>query len=86
MILEDDVKEFLDGLGFEIAGWTGYQNSFLSQADYLFLRKEPRTSQESNIIDLIREIYAPKGSGKIIKSPSLFERAVGKIKRNLLVS
>jgi len=87
MVLEDDVKEFLYGLGFKIAGWTGYQNSFLSQADYLFLRAQPRSGEEEKIINLIKEIYAPKGNEKIIKysyHPSLIERGIGKIKRILL--
>lgn len=85
MILEDRVKAFLDDLGFEIAGWTGYQNSFLSQADYLFLRKIPRTLEEELSIALIKNIYAPQGAEKIIKSTSLFERAANKIKRTLFI-
>ena len=80
MVLEDEVKEFLYNLGFEMAGWTGYKNSFLSQADYLFLRKEPRSSTEREIIELIRKIYAPKGSERIIKSQSFMNRVLNKIK------
>lgn len=83
MILEDKVKDFLDNLGFEITGWTGYQNSFLSQADYLFLRKVPRSLEEEKTINLIKNIYAPQGSEKIIKSTSLLEKATNKIKRAL---
>jgi hypothetical protein len=81
IILEDKVKSLLDDLGFEIAGWTGYQNSFLSQADYLFLRKVPRSLEEEKTINLIKNIYAPQGAGKIIKSTSMLERGINKIKR-----
>ena len=83
MVLENEVKGFLGSQGFEIAGWTGYQNSFLSQADYLFLRKEPRSSEEKNTINLIKNIYAPQGSQKIIKSASWLEKATNKIKRTI---
>jgi hypothetical protein len=83
MVLEDDVKNFLVDLGFEIAGWTGYQNSFLSQADYLFLRKEARSLDEEKTINLIRKIYSPQGSNKIIKSTSSLERVKNKIRHTL---
>lgn len=38
--LEREIKEFLFDYGFRVAGWTGDKNSFLSQGDYLFLKKE----------------------------------------------
>ena len=38
--LESEIKEFLFDYGYRIAGWTVYKNSFLSQGDYLFLKKE----------------------------------------------
>src|SRR5690606_34624972 len=37
---EEEVFALMDDLGFDRWGWTGYQNSFLSQADYLFLRRD----------------------------------------------
>lgn len=83
IVLEDKVKDFLYGLGFELAGWTGYKNSFLSQADYLFLRKKPRSSTEQEIIELIRKIYAPKGPEKKIKASSLMSRVLNKFKQTL---
>jgi len=85
IILEDRVKAFLDGLGFEIAGWTGYENSFLATADYLFLRKVPRSLEEEKTINLIKNIYAPQGTEKIIKSTSLLEKATNKLKRTLFI-
>ncbi|MGD1853754.1 MAG: FkbM family methyltransferase [Leptolyngbyaceae cyanobacterium] len=85
MVLEDKVKAFLDSLGFEVAGWTGYKNSFLSQADYLFIRKAPRSSTEKEIIELICKVYAPKGSEKLIKSQTFVDRAMSKIKQTLTV-
>ena len=38
--LEREIKEFLFDYGFRVAGWTGDKNSFLSQGDYLFLKKK----------------------------------------------
>ena len=38
--LESEIKEFLFDYGFRVAGWTGYKNSFLSQWDFLLLKKE----------------------------------------------
>lgn len=90
MVLEDEVKKFLEKQGFEVAGWTGYKNSFLSQADYLFLRKEPRSLNEKEIIDLIKKVYSPKGSGNIIKTHTFInrftDRFIHKFKRTLLTA
>lgn len=83
MILEGEVIDFLDKIGFEIAGWTGYKNSFLSQADYLFVRKVPRSPEEKKTIQLIKSIYAPQGKQKIIKSESWFDKTKIKIKRKI---
>lgn len=90
MVLEDEVKEFLKDLGFELAGWTGYKNSFLSQSDCLFLRKEPRSSHEKEIIDLIKKVYSPKGPKNRIKNQIFIskftDRVVNKFNKILLTS
>ncbi|MEB3179503.1 MAG: FkbM family methyltransferase [Nostocaceae cyanobacterium] len=78
LVTEDSVKSHLNDLGFYVAGWTGYQNSFNSQSDYLFLRKNPRNKDEENILNLILRVYNPQGKNKIIKSK--LSRLIGKIK------
>ncbi len=80
LVTEDEVKNYLAKLGFYVAGWTGYQNSFASQADYLFLRKTPRSQEELKMIDLIKSIYKPKGSDQLIKQQFFISRAISKIK------
>lgn len=70
LVTEDEVKSYLAELGFYVAGWTGYRNSFASQADYLFLRETPRSQEELELIDLIKSIYKPKGSDNLIKQKS----------------
>lgn len=80
LVTEDEVKNYLAKLGFYVAGWTGYQNSFASQSDYLFLRKIPRSQEELKMIDLIKSIYKPKGSAQLIKQQFFISRAISKIK------
>ncbi len=70
LVTEDKVKAYLNDLGFYVAGWTGYQNSFASQADYLFLRKNPRSEEEIKMIGLIKSVYNPRGSENLIKQNS----------------
>ncbi|MBD2664823.1 hypothetical protein B6N60_04095 [Richelia sinica FACHB-800] len=82
IILEQEVKDYLRSLGFFVAGWTGYKNSFESQADYLFLKKEAKNQEEQNIIDLIKEVYKPQRGG-IIKHRSLLQKVTAKLKMNL---
>jgi hypothetical protein len=67
MVLENEVIKYLKNIGFCIAGWTGYQNSFNSQADYLFLREVPRSELEKALINLCESVYQPYGANKIIK-------------------
>lgn len=86
MVLEDKVKNFLEMSGFEILGWTGYKNSFLSQADYVFIRQDPRSPQEEKIINKIKHIYAPKGPEKIIKSRTLVDKIFDKARYMLKFS
>jgi FkbM family methyltransferase len=83
LVIEDQVKTYLKDLGFCIAGWTGYQNSFNSQADYLFLRETPRSREEAKIIDLILKIYQPKGLEKIIKKESVSHPFIDRFNRLL---
>ncbi len=80
IVLEDEVKQYLKNLGFRVAGWTGYQNSFNSQADYLFLREKPRSSEEENMIKLLESVYQPRGSEKIIKRQPLLQRLIYRVK------
>jgi len=80
LVTEDKVKSYLADLGFYVAGWTGYQNSFASQADYLFLRKNPRSEEEIKMIELIKSVYNPHGSENLIKQKTFFSSSLGKIK------
>lgn len=80
---EDVVKALLDNLGFRVAGWTGYQNSFAAQADYLFLRRKPRSPSETSLIEKIEQIYSPKGTEGYIKRLTLPGRAVRKGRKAL---
>lgn len=80
LVTEDKVKEYLSDLGFYVAGWTGYQNSFASQADYLFLRKNPRSEDEKKIIQLIKSVYNPRGSENLIKQKSFLSSSISRIK------
>jgi hypothetical protein len=80
VVTEDVVKSYLNNLGFYIAGWTGYWGSFSAASDYLFLRKNPRSEEEINIIESIKTIYNPSGSEKLIKQQSFPSRSVNKLK------
>jgi hypothetical protein len=80
LVTEDKVKTYLADLGFYVVGWTGYQNSFASQADYLFLRKNPRSEEEIKMIELIKSVYNPRGSENLIKQLSFFSSSLGKVK------
>ena len=71
--LESEIKEFLFDYGFRVAGWTGYKNSFLSQADYLFLKTRNLSREDKIKIDFIEKIYSPNGSDRLIKSQSLIK-------------
>ncbi len=82
MILEDEVKQMLEDMGFQVAGWTGYHNSFNSQADYLFIRKLPRNKGEAALISMILDIYKPT-SRRMIKQLPLARRTTRLIKRKL---
>lgn len=80
LVTEDEVKSYLDDLDFYVAGWTGYQNSFASQADYLFLRKNPRSEEEIKMIELIKSVYNPRGSENVIKQKTFLSISVDRIK------
>ena len=67
LVTEDEVKSYLKEIGFRVAGWTNYKSSFNSQADYLFLRENPRSKKEEDLINLILGVYKPKGFENIIK-------------------
>ena len=79
--LESEIKEFLFDYGYRVAGWTGYKNSFLSQADYLFLKTKNIDNQEKKLIDVIEKIYAPKGSERIIKKQIFLNRVKKRLKK-----
>lgn len=83
LITEDEMKRQLDEMGFYVAGWTGYLNSFASQADFLFLRRQPRSEEERQAIEVIRSIYKPHGPQKLIKQPSRISSFIHKIKSKL---
>jgi FkbM family methyltransferase len=80
--LEGEVFRHLGELGFQRWGWTGYQASFASQADYLFL-KTPNTEEEGMLISTIQRVYGTDGPNFIIKNKTPFERLLGRLKSNL---
>ncbi|BAC91720.1 hypothetical protein [Gloeobacter violaceus] len=81
MFLENEIKTFLAERGFRVAGWTGYQNSFASQADYLFVRETPCSPRERATIALIESIYNPSRPQRKIKQPSLKARLAARVRR-----
>jgi FkbM family methyltransferase len=83
MVLEDDVKAWLAERGFRVAGWSGYQASFESQADYLFLRAAPRDAEERVLAETIETVYAPRGRERLIKQPPWLDRLKGAVRRRL---
>lgn len=83
MVLEDDVKAWLAERGFRVAGWSGYQASFASQADYLFLRAAPRDAEEQALVHAIETLYAPAGAERLIKQPPWLDRLKAAVKRRL---
>ena len=83
MVLEDAVKAWLAERGFRVAGWSGYQASFASQADYLFLRAAPRDAEEQALVQTIAAVYAPKGPARLIKQPPWPDRLKAAVKRRL---
>jgi hypothetical protein len=81
IITEEEVKNYLDKIGFYVAGWTGYQNSFNATSDYLFLRRSPRTQEEETIIAKILDIYNPQGKEKIIKRRTTMQKLTSRLKK-----
>jgi FkbM family methyltransferase len=68
IVLEAEIIAFLFDKGFELAGWTGYKNSFNSQADYLFLKCDSNlTPSQRDIVGEIKALYSPYGVQGIIK-------------------
>ena len=83
MVLEDEVKTWLAARGFRVAGWSGWQASFESQADFLFLRAAPRDAEEQALVETIERVYAPQGHQRLIKQPPWLDRLKGAVKRRL---
>ena len=84
VVIDTDVKKYLEKLGFEQIGWTGYMYSFNAACDYLFVRKHPRNSEEKQLIASIKAIYQPKGRYGIIKQITLqdqIRRRIAKLKK-----
>src|SRR5690606_32426013 len=79
---EEEVFALMDDLGFDRWGWTGYQNSFLSQADYLFLRRDV-TEADRPAWEAIRSLYRTSGADSLIKRASVTERVVHKVRMKL---
>lgn len=79
VVIDTEVKKYLEDLGFEQIGWTGYMYSFNAACDYLFVRKNPRNAEEKAMIDLIRHIYSPQGREGLIKQPSLYQKVKSKL-------
>ena len=81
ILLNDEVTVMLNDWGFVRAGWTGYKNSFHSQYDALFLKKKPADAQENAIVQQILRLYSPQGKEKLIKQPSLMDKAKRRLKK-----
>jgi len=65
MRLQNEVFELLDEYGFDRWGWTGYQYSFNSQSEYLFLKRGV-SGEEKKTVDAIRALYNTSGPNSII--------------------
>lgn len=63
---EDEVIKLMDELGFDPWGWTGYQNSFLSQADRLFIRRDV-SAADVPLVNAIKAAYGVARQDDIIK-------------------
>ncbi|TAH21200.1 MAG: FkbM family methyltransferase [Cytophagales bacterium] len=79
VVIDSEVCKYLEGLGFEQIGWTGYMYSFNAACDYLFVKKNPKNAEEKALIDTIRAVYQPRGKAGIIKQPSLYQKIKSKI-------
>jgi FkbM family methyltransferase len=79
---EDEVFALMDELGFDRWGWTGYQNTFLSQADYLFLKRNPAAADRV-AVGAIKALYRTEGPDSLIKRASIAERALYKVRSKL---
>lgn len=76
---EDEVSALLDDLGFERCGWTGYKASFASQADYLFLKRDP-APKDRPYVEAIRRLYGVSGRNSIIKRVTLLDRVAARLR------
>jgi hypothetical protein len=74
VVVDTEVKKYLKDLGFEQIGWTGYMYSFNASCDYLFVKKNPKNTEEKALIELIKAVYQPKGKEGLIKRASLYEK------------
>jgi len=77
MVLKDDVIEYLTNKGFYVAGKLAYTGSFLSQADYLFIRKNIGGGAREKA-NLIKRFYQVNKSGNILIKPTIIERIIEK--------
>lgn len=79
--LEGEIINNLIGMGFRLVGWTGYKNSFNSQADYLFLKQDRLLSQNSKIlVKEIENLYSPKGRSNLIKQNSISSKVFSRFR------
>ena len=79
VVIDTEVKKYLESLGFEQIGWTGYMYSFNAACDYLFVRSKPRNAEEKAMIEMIKNIYRPKGKEGFIKQPSIYQKFKSKM-------
>jgi hypothetical protein len=79
VVIDTEVKKYLEDLGFEQIAWTGYMYSFNAACDYLFVKKNPKNEEEKKLIALIRKIYNPEGKEKLIKQPSFYQKVKSKL-------
>jgi hypothetical protein len=79
VVIDTEVKKYLESLGFEQIGWTGYMYSFHAACDYLFVRSKPRNAEQEAMIAMIKDIYKPRGVNRLIKQPSIYQKFKSKL-------
>lgn len=77
--LADEIEAHMEGLGFEVIGWTAWQASFASQRDMLFARRTPKDADQAAAIELVKALYGvSQGAGLFSHKRSFAERVLRK--------
>lgn len=76
---DEEVRDLMADLGFSECGSTPWQNSFESQCDVLFIKRDVAEA-DRGVVEAIRGLYGVDRGNRWIKQASIGERILHKLK------